>query len=158
MSEASHVQNRRLTSPPSLLPASPPQPCPSSCPGHKLGSGLWFLSLCDSSHLPHRQAPQVLPSKTDPDLEVLSTVTATSQVQAPPPLRWTVATASLLVSLHHHPNPLSTAVSLSTQTQYGSLKTNVRYSTIYNTRTRKQPSCPLKDEWIKKTGYIYTVE
>ena len=25
-------------------------------------------------------------------------------------------------------------------------------------RTWKQPRCPLIDEWIKKLGYIYTVE
>ena len=25
-------------------------------------------------------------------------------------------------------------------------------------KTRKQPKCPLKDEWIKKTWYIHTME
>ena len=25
-------------------------------------------------------------------------------------------------------------------------------------RTRKQPRCPLADEWIKKLWYIYTIE
>ena len=25
-------------------------------------------------------------------------------------------------------------------------------------RTRKQPRCPLTDEWIKKLWYIYTME
>ena len=25
-------------------------------------------------------------------------------------------------------------------------------------KTWKQPKCPLKDEWIKKTWYIYTIE
>ena len=25
-------------------------------------------------------------------------------------------------------------------------------------RTRKQPKCPLTDEWIKKMWYIYTME
>ena len=26
------------------------------------------------------------------------------------------------------------------------------------TRTRKQPRCPLRDEWIKKMWHIYTME
>ena len=34
----------------------------------------------------------------------------------------------------------------------------VHYSTIYITRTWKQPSCPLTDEWVKKQWYIYIVE
>jgi len=34
----------------------------------------------------------------------------------------------------------------------------VHCSTIYNTRTWKQPRCPLTDEWIKKLWYIYTME
>ena len=25
-------------------------------------------------------------------------------------------------------------------------------------KTRKQPKCPLTDEWVKKMWYIYTVE
>ena len=25
-------------------------------------------------------------------------------------------------------------------------------------KTRKRPKCPLTDEWIKKTWYIYTME
>ena len=35
---------------------------------------------------------------------------------------------------------------------------NVHGSTIYNTRTWKQPKCPLTDEWIKKMWHVYTVE
>ena len=34
----------------------------------------------------------------------------------------------------------------------------VHYSTIYNTRTWKQPRSPLTDEWIKKLWCIYTIE
>ena len=35
---------------------------------------------------------------------------------------------------------------------------NVHCSTVYNSRTWKQPKCPLTDEWIKKMLYIYTME
>ena len=31
-------------------------------------------------------------------------------------------------------------------------------SAIYKTKIRKQPKCPLTDEWIKKMWYIYTIE
>ena len=32
---------------------------------------------------------------------------------------------------------------------------HVHYSTIYNSQIRKQPKCPLTDEWIN-IGYTYT--
>ena len=35
---------------------------------------------------------------------------------------------------------------------------SVHSSTIYNTKTWKQPKGPLTDEWIKKMWYIYTTE
>ena len=35
---------------------------------------------------------------------------------------------------------------------------NVNCSTIYNSRTWKQPKCPSIDEWIKKMWHIYTME
>jgi len=35
---------------------------------------------------------------------------------------------------------------------------NLPASTIYNTRTRKQPRCPSTDEWIKKLWDIHTME
>ena len=35
---------------------------------------------------------------------------------------------------------------------------NVHRSTVYNSRTCKQPRCPLADEWIRKQWYIYTME
>ena len=31
-------------------------------------------------------------------------------------------------------------------------------STVYKTRTWKQPRCPSADEWIRKPWYIYTME
>ena len=34
----------------------------------------------------------------------------------------------------------------------------VHCSTIYSTRTWKQPRCPSTDEWLKKLWYIYTME
>ena len=34
----------------------------------------------------------------------------------------------------------------------------VHCSTIYNSRTWKQPKCPSTEEWIKKMWYIYTME
>ena len=34
---------------------------------------------------------------------------------------------------------------------------NVHFSTIYNTRTWKQPKCPSTDEWINKMWYICTI-
>ena len=34
---------------------------------------------------------------------------------------------------------------------------NVDHSTV-TARTWKQPRCPLVDEWIRKLGYIYTME
>ena len=33
-----------------------------------------------------------------------------------------------------------------------------RCSTVYNTRTWKQPRCPSADEWIRKLWHIYTME
>lgn len=80
------VQSRCLTSPPSLLPASPPQPCPSSCPRHALGA-VFGSCLCATAHICPIASPTGSSSKRTQTLEVLSTVTATSQVQAPPPLR-----------------------------------------------------------------------
>ena len=35
---------------------------------------------------------------------------------------------------------------------------NVHCSTIYNSRTWKQPKCPSTEEWIKKMWYIYTMK
>ena len=35
---------------------------------------------------------------------------------------------------------------------------NVHHSTVYNSRTWKQPRCPSVDEWIRKLWYIYTME
>ena len=35
---------------------------------------------------------------------------------------------------------------------------NVHCSTVYNSRTWKQPRCPSADEWIRKLWYIYTME
>ena len=37
------------------------------------------------------------------------------------------------------------------------MRPNVHFSTIYNSRTWKQPTCPSTDEWIKKTCYTCTV-
>ena len=34
----------------------------------------------------------------------------------------------------------------------------VHSSTIYSSQTWKQPQCPLTEEWVKKTWYIYTME
>ena len=34
----------------------------------------------------------------------------------------------------------------------------VHFSTIYKSRTWKQPRCQSTDEWIKKLWYIYTME
>ena len=99
MSEASHVHNRCLTSPPSLLPASPSQLI-GALSFQLPGPQAWKWSLLPVSMRQLTSAPKASPAgpafKTDPDLEVLSTVTATSQVQAPPPLLCMVATASSL--------------------------------------------------------------
>ena len=35
---------------------------------------------------------------------------------------------------------------------------DVHCSSIYNSKTWKQPQCPLTEEWIKKKWYIYTIE
>ena len=35
---------------------------------------------------------------------------------------------------------------------------SVHRSTVYNSRTWKQPRCPSADEWIRKLWYIYTME
>ena len=35
---------------------------------------------------------------------------------------------------------------------------NVHCSTVYNTRTWKQPRCPSADKWVRKLWYIYTME
>ena len=35
---------------------------------------------------------------------------------------------------------------------------NVHSSTVHNSQDRKQPECPLTDEWIKKLWYIYAME
>ena len=35
---------------------------------------------------------------------------------------------------------------------------NVHCSTINKSKICKQPKCPLKEEWIKKMWYIYTLE
>ena len=35
---------------------------------------------------------------------------------------------------------------------------NIHCSAIYNSKTWKQPKCPLIKEWIKKMWYIYTME
>ena len=34
----------------------------------------------------------------------------------------------------------------------------VHSSTIYSSQTWKQPKCPLTEEWVKKTWYIYAME
>ena len=35
---------------------------------------------------------------------------------------------------------------------------SVHHSTVYNSRTWKQPRCPSADKWIRKLWYIYTME
>ena len=35
---------------------------------------------------------------------------------------------------------------------------NVHSSTVHNSQDRKQPECPLTDEWIKKMRCTYTME
>ena len=35
---------------------------------------------------------------------------------------------------------------------------NVHSSTVYNSKTWKQPRCPLTEEWLKKMCYVHTME
>ena len=35
---------------------------------------------------------------------------------------------------------------------------NVYHITVYSARTWKQSRCPSADKWIRKLGYIYTME
>ena len=45
-----------------------------------------------------------------------------------------------------------------TRSERGHVYPNVHRSTVYNSRTWKQPRCPSADEWIRKLWYIYTME
>ena len=38
------------------------------------------------------------------------------------------------------------------------MHSSVHCNAVYNSKTWKQPKCPLTDEWIKKMWYIYSME
>ena len=38
------------------------------------------------------------------------------------------------------------------------MHSDVHCSIIYNSQDMKQPKCLLMDKWVKKMGYIYTVD
>ena len=67
-------------------------------------------------------------------------------------------------------NPTPRHISREKHGLKGYMHPNVHCSAVYNStpmfiaelftiaKTRKQPKCPLTDEWIKKMWYIYTME
>ena len=55
-------------------------------------------------------------------------------------------------------NPTAGHTHRGNQNWKGHVYPNVHRSTVYNSRTWKQPRCPPADEWIRKLWYICTME
>ena len=83
----------------------------------------------------------------------MKTITATMENSVEIPLQKIANRTALWPS-----NPTAGHTHWGNQNRKRHMYPNIHCSTVYNTRTWKQPGCPSADEWIRKLWYIYTME